>query len=165
MHYCRIPAAYRRVRFGFERLPDFDKTLWDKVRRECDGAMRPLPEGLVSGSDISREAAGAARTNCRSLPGGEKIRVKAMPFQGIDSLEDSVIVCNPPYGIRLKSGEKPDELLGELSSFLKERCRGSDAYIYLGKERLLKAVRLRAAWKKPMKNGGLNGFLSKYRVR
>ena len=88
-----------------------------------------------------------------------------MPFQEIESLDDSIIVCNPPYGVRLKDKGDPGRLLGEFSTFLRERCRGSVAYIYLGKEKQLETVRLRASWKKPMKSGGLSGFLSKYKIR
>ena len=99
------------------------------------------------------------------LPGGEDISIDVMPFQKIESLDDTVIVCNPPYGVRMKDKKNPGRLLGEFSDFLKERCRGSVAYIYLGKEPQLKTIKLRAAWKKPMKSGGLNGFLTKYKLR
>jgi putative N6-adenine-specific DNA methylase len=165
MHYCRVPAAYLRGRFGFELLPDFDGPLWKKVRQECDARIRPLPQGLISGSDMSRADAEAAMRNCRELPGGENIPITVRPFQEIESLDDTVIVCNPPYGVRMKDRGDPGRLLGEFSEFLIERCRGAVAYIYFGKEKQLETVRLRAAWKKPIKSGGLDGFLAKYKIR
>jgi putative N6-adenine-specific DNA methylase len=165
MQYCRVPAGFLRKHFGFERLPDFDESIWKKIRQECDGEIRPLPAGLISGSDKSRRDADAARRNCRQLPGGENIAIEPRPFQEIESLEDSVIVCNPPYGVRLKDKADPGRLLGEFSSFLKERCRGSVAYIYLGKEKQLETVKLRASWKKPINSGGLHGYLAKYKIR
>ena len=36
MHYCRVPSAFKRRKFGFESLPDFDARAWDEVRREGD---------------------------------------------------------------------------------------------------------------------------------
>ncbi len=87
------------------------------------------------------------------------------PFQKIESLDDTIIVCNPPYGVRLKDAGNPGRLLGEFSEFLKEHCRGARAYIYFGKEKQLETVKLRASWKKPIKSGGLNGFLAKYKIR
>jgi len=165
MHYCRIPAGYLRKNFGFMRLPDYKKALWNKVRQECKGQIRPLPPGLVSGSDKSRDDAEVAIQNCHELPGGENISIGVRSFQKIGSLDDTVIVCNPPYGVRLKDAGDPGRLLGEFSEFLKERCRGARAYIYFGKEKQLETVKLRAAWKKSIKSGGLDGYLAKYKIR
>ena len=165
MHYCRIPAGYLRKNFGFMRLPDYKKALWNKVRQECKAQIRPLPPGLVSGSDKSSADAEVAIQNCHELPGGENISITVRPFQKIESLDDTIIVCNPPYGVRLKDAGDPGRLLGEFSEFLKERCRGARAYIYFGKEKQLETVKLRAAWKKPIKSGGLNGYLAKYKIR
>jgi putative N6-adenine-specific DNA methylase len=165
MHYCRVPAGHLRKSFGFERLPDFDGTLWKRVREECDGKIRSLPPGLISGSDKSRSDADVARRNCHELPGGENISISVRSFQRIDSLDDTVIVCNPPYGIRLKDEGDPGRLLGEFSEFLVERCRGAVAYIYLGKESQLGAIPLRLSWKKAIKSGGLHGYLVKCKIR
>ena len=165
MHYCRIPAGYLRKNFGFMRLPDYKKALWNKVRQECKGQMRQLPPGLISGSDKSGDDAEVAIQNCHELPDGENISIGVRPFQEIDSLDDTVIVCNPPYGVRMKDAGDPGRLLGEFSEFLKERCRGAVAYIYFGKEKQLETVKLRAAWKKPIKSGGLDGYLAKYKIR
>jgi putative N6-adenine-specific DNA methylase len=165
MHYCRIPAGFLRGGFGFEGLPDFDQSVWKKTKQECDGSIRPLPPGLISGSDKSGKDAEAARRNCSLLPGGEKISIDARSFQKIGSLADTVIVCNPPYGVRLKAGEKPGMLLGEFAAFLRDRCSGADAYIYLGKEKLLGEIPLRATWKKQIKSGGLAGYLARYEIR
>jgi putative N6-adenine-specific DNA methylase len=165
MHYCRIPAAYLRSEFGFMRLPDYKKAIWKKVREDCDARIRPLPKGLISGSDMSRTDAAVANQNCRELPGGENISITVRPFQEIESLDDTVIVCNPPYGVRMKDRGDPGRLLGEFSEFLIGRCRGAVAYIYFGKEKQLETVKLRAAWKKPIKSGGLDGFLAKYKIR
>jgi putative N6-adenine-specific DNA methylase len=165
MHYCRIPAGYLRKSFGFERLPDFKKALWRKVREECDSRIRPLPPGLISGSDKSRRDADAAKKNFLELPGGENISIDARPFQKIGSLDNTVIVCNPPYGLRLRDAGDPGRLLGEFSEFLVQRCRGAVAYIYLGKESQLRTIPLRLSWKKPIKSGGLHGYLAKYKIR
>ena len=61
MAYCCIPAGYLRKRFGFEALPDFDPEIWQTVKQEVDAQIRPLPEGLIAGSDISDKALDAAR--------------------------------------------------------------------------------------------------------
>ena len=45
--------------------------------------------------------------------------------------------------------------------FLKQRCKGSTAFIYFGDRQLVKQIGLRTSWKKPLKNGGLDGRLVK----
>ncbi len=52
----------------------------------------------------------------------------------------------------------------DFGDFLKQRCKGSDAYIYLGDAELVKHVGLKAAFKKPLRNGGLDGRLVKYEL-
>jgi len=56
MHHCRIPPAFFREHFGFEHLPDFDRSVWGAVRKQSDGRTRELPPGLISGSDVAAEA-------------------------------------------------------------------------------------------------------------
>ena len=162
---CRIPSGYLRDSFGFEKLPDFDRELWKQVRSECNRDIVPLPEGLIAGSDSSSHAAAAAKKNCRSLPGGKNIRIMTNRFQKLEGIRDSIIVCNPPYGVRLESRRGAENLLAELGSFLKEKCPGSIAYIYLGSEDLHKEIGLWPSWKKSLKNGGLPGLLARYKIR
>ena len=106
MHYCRIPAGCLRRRFGFERLPDFDRAVWASVKAAADRAIRPLPAGLISGSDIDGEAvAHGAREPPPAAPRRNR-QPAADRFQPpARSVRERVIVCNPPYGIRLKDPE------------------------------------------------------------
>lgn len=163
MHYCRIPAGYNRTVFGFLRLPDFEEALWLKVKKEADLAIRPLPPGLINGSDVDGEAVAASRQNCLSLPGGDHINLTIQSFQQIAAQENCTIVTNPPYGLRL-GGKETEGIIKELGDFLKQRCKGSTAYIYFGNRELLKKVGLRPTWKKPLASGGLDGRLAKYEM-
>jgi putative N6-adenine-specific DNA methylase len=165
MHVCRIPAGYLRQHFGFERLPDFEPDVWKAVRRESNRQIQPLPHGLISGSDQSEAACEAAATNCHMLPGGKHITLSTRRFQEIKTLKNTVILCNPPYGHRLNTPKQTASLLQKFGTFLKERCQGSVAYMYVGKEDLLKQIPLWPSWKKPLSNGGLHGFLAKYKIR
>ena len=56
MRYCQIPAGDFRRQFGFQSLPDYDGAIWKAVKEEADGGIRPLPENLIGGSDISVKA-------------------------------------------------------------------------------------------------------------
>lgn len=54
MHYCRIPAQYLRKNFGFFYLPDYDEKIWFQLKSELDKNIRPLKDGLITGSDKSQ---------------------------------------------------------------------------------------------------------------
>jgi putative N6-adenine-specific DNA methylase len=162
MHGGRIPAGYLRSAFGFQRLPDYDAGAWRRVREEGAGMMRALPAGTIRGSDISAEAVAASRSNLSGLPGGRDVEIRAAPFAAIEAIRDSVIVCNPPYGVRMGDRRAAAALVKEFGDFLKRRCTGSTAYVYFGERELIKSVGLRPAWKKPLRSGGLDGRLARY---
>ena len=162
MHYCRIPSGYLREKFGFERLPDFDAKTWLAVREEAKSRIRDLPPGLISGSDSSQKAIDAAILNTMRFPQGSNVNYSVKSFQDISSLENCVIVCNPPYGLRLEPEENIKNFMKHLGDFLKQRCKGSVAYLYFGNRQLLKSLGLKPAWKKILISGGLDGRLVKY---
>jgi len=164
MSHCRIPAGYLRKRFGFESMSDFDQKVWQGVRAGADKGIRKLPGGLISGYDIDGEVVAAARSNCGVLPEGKGIAIRKSSWQKIASLENSVIISNPPYGIRLGRKEGLNSFMKEFGDFLKQRCRGSEAYLYFGKREMLKMIGLKPSWKRPLKTGGLDGVLAKYEM-
>jgi putative N6-adenine-specific DNA methylase len=159
-----IPAGYLRQTFGFFRLPDFDPLLWQQVKKNADTGMRSLSPGLVSGSDQEIRAVKAAQSNCRQLPGGGSVRLSCKPFEQIDKLENHVILCNPPYGIRLRQPGRLEDFYKTFGDFLKQRCRGSEAYLFFGNREMIKWIGLKPAWKKPMRNAGLDGRVVKYEL-
>jgi len=164
MHQCSIPPGLFRKKFGFESLPDFDRSLWIKIKKLADEKIKPLSSGLISGSDISAEAVQASRTNLMGIPHGNQVIVEKNDFREIPELENRVIVTNPPYGIRMGTKINLDELYKSLGDFLKQKCKGSTAYIYFGDRKFIKQIGLKPSWKIPIKTGGLDGRLVKYEM-
>ena len=164
MRYSNIPAGVFRNQFGFEFLPDFDGAVWKQVKKEADGHIRELPEGLIAGSDVSAEAVSAARTNLMGLHYGNNVNVEKADFRKLPALEEHVIVTNPPYGIRLGRDENLEMFYKYLGDFLKQKCKGSAAFVYFGERKYIKKIGLKASWKIPIKAGGLDGRLVKYEM-
>ncbi len=164
MHYCRIPSGILRKRFGFESMPDFDDSLWMKIKNGIDLQIRELPEGLIAGNDISTQAVGITRKNLQQLQFGDKIVLENKDFRNLKGLENGTIVTNPPYGVRTGKGQELDVLFKGLGDFLKQKCKGSTAYIYFGEREFIKKFGLKPTWKKPLKTGGLDGRLVKYEL-
>jgi len=164
MHYCRIPAGILRSRFGLAALPDFDPSLWQQVTETANDQIRPLPKDLINASDVSPKAIGAATANVTLLPQGDRVRFTRQRFQDIPKITNSTIISNPPYGLRMKTGQDIMTFARGLGDFLKQRCQGSTAYLYFGKREMIKSIGLRPTWKKSLKNGGLDGRLVKYEL-
>ena len=164
MHYCRIPAQIFRREFGFERLPDFNASLWDRVKLAANEDIKPLAEKMMAGSDISEVSVNAVKTNLMGLHFGGNIQIDLMDFKEIPSIEDSVIITNPPYGIRMGKDQDMNQFYKDLGGFLKDRCKNCTAYVYFGEPRFIKKVPLSPSWKRPLKIGGLDGKLVKYEL-
>lgn len=164
LHYCRIPAAFRRKRFGFELLPDFDDIKWKDILQQARRVRRNLPENLLSGCDVDMKAVNAARVNLNSISDGNLVRIQKRDFREHPGLKNGVIITNPPYGIRLGSEKELEVLYKDLGDFLKQKCTGSTAWIYCGNRKLIKFLGLKPARKIPLINGNLDGRLLKVEV-
>lgn len=161
---CHIPAAHLRSWFGFMALPEYDQGVWKQVKHAADERIRLLDAGLVRGSDVDPQAVAAARDNLSRLPGAERIRLQCSDFRDLPPFSSGVLLANPPHGIRLGSTEAAAQLYRELGDWLKARCPESEAYVYYGDKTLVRELRLKADWKKPLASGGLDGRLVKYRL-
>lgn len=156
MSYCDIPALYKREKFGFQSLPDYSEHSWSEVKRKCDEKMRPLPPGLISGSDLDIEA---ALDNTEQLPFGDRIELLKSDFRELSPKENHTIITNPPYGVRLDTGDDPGLFMKDVGDFLKQKCTGSDAWVYVGSTSLMKRIGLRTSKRIILNNGGLDGRL------
>ena len=157
MAYCRIPAGYLRQGFGCRRLPDFDDNVWRQVKQKADGAIRPLPAGLITGCDVDPAAVKASAANCRQLPGGDTITLHRGDCLVHKGFPDHAILTNPPYGVRLGRNDDLAGFYGHLGDFFKRRCTGSRAVLFFGDKTMLKRIGLKPSWKKALKNAALDG--------
>ena len=162
MRHCRIPAQIFRERFGFEGLPDFSPKLWTRVKEEAKEEIRPLAENLVTAGDINPDAVDAALTNLMGLHYGGNIQVECRDFRQMPEMENTTIISNPPYGIRMGKDQDMNLFYKELGQTLREKCKGCTAYIYFGDPKYIKKVPLSPSWKRPLEIGGLDGKLVKY---
>jgi len=164
MHHCRIPAGIFRKKFGFMTLPDFSPMIWEQVKMEADSSIRELGKGLIAGSDLAENSVNAAKTNLMGIHGGGNVSITQSDFRALDYLKNSIIVANPPYGIRMGKEIDLTKFYRDLGDFLKQKCKGSKAYIYFGDPKYIRNMGLKALWKKHLKAGGLEGKLAKYEL-
>ena len=158
----KTPSAKLRNKFGFERLPDFDIYLWAKVKKESNNKINTISKNLIQGSDIDLKVVEAAKKNCVVIDPDEQIKIVKKDIFEIEKLENTTIVCNPPYGIRMQNKKDLDVFFKDIGDFLKQRCTNSTAYIYFGDRKYIKQIGLRSSKKWILSSGGLDGRLVKY---
>ena len=161
---ARLPAGCLRKKFGFQKLPDHDRRVWFKTKLQVDNGVRIVRGGLIRGSDIDSAAVKKTRNNNARLPGGDELRVKTCDFRDLGELKPGLVVCNPPYGVRLQAGEDLGPLMKDFGDFLKQKCQGSQAWVYFGEPELAKQIGLKAKRRIPLRNGGLDGRLIHYEL-
>jgi len=164
MAASHTPAGVLRKYFGFQNLPDYKASLWQQVKREGLNQRVLTTPGLIVGSDISKTAVRAATANAAAITRNHHIHIERQDAFNLPNIEDRVIVCNPPYGIRMAQDEDLSAFYKQLGDFLKQRCRRSTAFIYFGERAYIKRLGLKPSWKKPLATGGLDGRLVKYEL-
>ncbi len=162
---CHIPAGYLRNDISMQYLPDFDESLWQSLKEKANQEIIPLPEGLIKGSDENPEAIEICRKNLDALPYGDRIELKVSKFQELEAESNKIVICNPPYGVRLGEKNEVIKLYNDLGDFLKKKCPASVAYILCGSNDLVSSLRLRAHWKKTLKNADLEVKLTKIIIK
>ncbi len=162
MSLTKLSPGYFRKKFGFQKLPDYDGALWKRLRKSIDGNFQALDSVPIQASDVDPSALRVAKRNLGHLPGGEGIYTHRKDYQEIGNTEGVTLIMNPPYGIRLRSGQDLSGFYKDLGDWLKQKCAGSEAYIYFGDRKYLKNIGLRPEWKKPLMNGGLDGRFAKF---
>ena len=168
MLYCNIPAQYLRKNFGFETMPDFDNKIWQKVKQEEDAKIIELPSGLIYGSDKDSNALKSAQKNLAMLPGGQKVSLRVADFKEKENFENSVIITNPPYGVRMGEKDEAETLYRDFGNFLKKKANGTTAFIYIGDATMKKAFGLKPSFGKKLINGSLEGLflrIESFRVK
>ena len=162
MFASKTPASILRKELGFEKLPDFNLSLWKKIKKEALEKIKPVNKLTIAGSDISMDAVNASIANCKVLEKENIIKIENFDVYDIDKIDGATIICNPPSGIRIGKTDDLGEFYKHFGDFLKQRCKDSKAFIYFSDRTFIKNIGLKPSWKIPLSNGGLDGRLVKY---
>ena len=155
------PGLFRKE-YAFEKWPDFDADLFDKIYND-DSQEREFLHHIY-GYDIDIKAVNTARLNAKAAGLTSDITVEEQDFKDfVKPREKSIIVCNPPYGERIST---PD-LLGTykmIGERLKHQFTGNDAWILSYREECFEQIGLKPSIKIPLFNGSLECEFRKYQM-
>ena len=150
----RAPGLMRR--FGFEKLQNFDKAAWVKIRQEAREQMVPVAEP-IAGSDNDRHMIRAAEHNAEAAEVAEFIRFEVKDAQNARPNGDNgIMISNPPYGVRLAEMQALQALYPQLGSWLKQHYAGWLIGMFTGDRDMPKYMRLSPKRKIPLYNGNLD---------
>ncbi|MBI1989222.1 MAG: class I SAM-dependent RNA methyltransferase [Betaproteobacteria bacterium] len=157
------PGARRS--FGFEKLNNFDRKAWDKVKSDALARERPRTALPIYGSDLYGEELKAARANLAAAGLENVVSLKQANVLEISAPAASgVIVTNPPYGVRLGAHEELAQFYPKLGDALKQKFSGWRAYIFSGDRELPKLIHLAASKRTPLYNGALECRLYEFKL-
>lgn len=175
-----IPPGMQRS-FGFERLKDFDETIWRDLRDSASQQMiartkeKPI---RILGSDIDAEAIAQASVNMQraGLPSHAiRFETKSAQQQQPAAGQVGMIITNPPYGERIefrnnspKTGRlmpaKSSASVGSLGGHWKKSFVGWRINVLSNDRDLPNQLALKERRKTPVFNGNLECRLFSFEV-
>jgi putative N6-adenine-specific DNA methylase len=157
----RAPGANRR--FAFEKLANYDPSLWARVR------AKPAPAApataAIYGSDTDEKALAVARRNLAAAGVERWVKLeRADVLARAAPAPAGVLIANPPYGERLGSKPALAEFYPRLGEALKRRFPGWRCYLFTADRELPRRMRLAPSRRIPLRNGALDCRLYEFRM-
>ena len=162
----RAPGLERS--FAFERWLAFDHRSWARLKKEAMARWEAGREAIphLQGNDRHAGAIEIATAAARRAGVLEHISFSVCDIaEFVPAPAAEMVVCNPPFGVRIGEGDDLDRSWRELGRFLKSRCRGATAWVLSGDPELTKGLRLKTSRRIPVRSGALDCRWLRYEIR
>jgi putative N6-adenine-specific DNA methylase len=151
--------------FGFEKLEHFDLNQFKQLKEQAESAINYNTPLKIYANDINHRAINIMRDNLAIAKLTKYVKISSGDFLQQAAPEDNgILLCNPPYGIRLEEQEKLAEFYPLLGHHLKRNFAGWDCYFVSSDMRLPKLIRLKVNRKIPLYNGALDCRLFEFKM-
>ena len=159
-----IPPGIGRG-FGFERLASFEPAQWKRLRSMAEQRRRRDTTVRIFGGDIDPRQVSATQANLQAAGVAEAVRCEAADFLDRPApAPEGVLVCNPPYGVRLDESDALAEWYPRLGDHLKQAFTGWNCHFLTADPQMAKKIGLKASKRTPLMNGDLECRLLEYRM-
>lgn len=119
-----IEAAYKALniapglkrRFSADSWQVIPAEIWETERKNALDAIKKDTDFFAYGYDIDPECVALTQENCRKAGIQKRVQIKQADIRDYENAENTVTICNPPYGERLlelKEAEKLYEVMGQ----------------------------------------------------
>lgn len=158
-------APGRSRRFGFANLTNFDATAWQRLLEQARAAERNDVKLDIRGSDRDTRVLHAATEAIGRAGLASSISIAQSDALDVTpNAPSGVLVCNPPYGVRLESQEKLSAFYPAFGTVLKQRFSGWRCYVLTPESGLPGLIRLRESKRTPLFNGAIECRLFEFRM-
>ncbi len=162
---ARLPPGGFRREFGFQKWPDFDRQVWSRVVEQAQDLVLECLPARVIGSDRSLSALEVARKNAgRAGVAGLVEFIQADIALSPCPHSPGVVLCNPPYGVRLGDSSSVSALYKALGDTLKRRFAGFTAFVLTGNPDMVACIGLKASRRYVLFNGPIECRLLRYEL-
>jgi len=152
-----LAAASREPRaFAFTAWPGHDAAAWERAVAAARDAILPASPVPVAGSDRDAGAVEAARANAEraGVAGGVEFDVR--PVSAMEPPPGpGLLVCNPPYGVRVGEIDALRNLYAALGRTARARCPGWTVALLAAERKLEAQVGIPFAEAFRTSNGGI----------
>ncbi|HSD39989.1 MAG TPA: THUMP domain-containing protein [Rhodocyclaceae bacterium] len=152
-------------RFAFENFRNFDAAEYQRLHAALENQRLPVRSLPVFGADIDPYQIAATEENLAAAGLLEQVELVVNDVLDLEPpTAEGVWVSNPPYGVRLSSGDELAEWYPKLGNVLKQRFAGWNCYFLTADTQMYKLMGLRASKKTPLMNGDLDCRLYEYKM-
>lgn len=109
------PGSYRH--FAFEGFKNFNKQQWENLKNEAKAAQLPALTAPIFAYDIDQNMVQLAKVNAQRAGVLHDITFKQQAVKDFTTtLENGILVANPPYGVRLGDQQKARQLYRDMGT-------------------------------------------------
>jgi 23S rRNA (guanine2445-N2)-methyltransferase / 23S rRNA (guanine2069-N7)-methyltransferase len=154
---CDIAPGLTNPHYSIERWKHFDQDLWNSIILDAKNRMLAGIEnfkGQIMGADHHKDSIKITKEHAFQLNAEDKIQCEYKDFDNFNiPANNNLIVCNPPYGVRLK--KNVDATWRQLGQWMATKALDSKAAImtYAKNQGFLLGFRAKKSWK--LMNGDL----------
>jgi 23S rRNA G2445 N2-methylase RlmL len=152
----------------FSKSNDLKKIFYDRIEnlyQEIQSKLNGPSSNQFYASDWDNKALQTTKKNLTQTSLEKFIHLKkqnALKLTPPDHDKSGIIICNPPYGLRLGDENELKDLYKNYGENLKNNFKGFRAYIFTGNPELRKQISLSTSQRIPLFNGMIDCRLLKY---
>jgi putative N6-adenine-specific DNA methylase len=160
----KIPPGLKR-HFAFMDWPNFDTGRWEKLLTEAKATKGGSAAKIIA-SDRDAGAIRAAEANAERAGMAAGIEFSCRAISAIEPPRGpGWVVTNPPYGVRLGTNRDLRRLYAQFGKVLRAKCPGWQVAMLCNSAELLRATGLKFDPGIRTRNGGLEVWLVKGRIK
>jgi len=159
------PGLFRK-QFAYEKWPDFDRSLHDRLVNEAKASIRKTISVPIQGVEILGDLAQIARENVERAGMTGLVKIQQGDFFVWDQIPTpaGTLLMNPPYDERLPV-DNVAELYQRIGLQLKHRYAGWKAMVLAGNLESIQYIGLRSSSRTLLYNGSMECRLLEYEIR